>query len=238
VVAIDHCPILDAELDDRLVDLAEAVTAESPRRLDLAVGDGGAVTCSPLFDDQPRGAVERRVGDFVYRYDARAFFQGHAGLLRDLVAAVCGDWSGEQAFDLYAGVGLFSLPLATRYERVTAVEGDRGSSRFARINARANRLGNVAVETRSIETWIEALPAGADRVVVDPPRSGLPRPVVAGLIERRPRRLTYLSCHAATLARDLRVLDASYRIESLDFFDLFPQTVHLETLVQLVLREG
>ena len=83
---------------------------------------------------------------------------------------------------------------------------------------------------------VSGLPQGVDRVVLNPPRAGLSAGVAMQLTRRAPQRLTYLSCHAATLARDLKVLEARFDIESLDFFDLFPQTGHLEALVQLVAR--
>jgi 23S rRNA (uracil1939-C5)-methyltransferase len=82
------------------------------------------------------------------------------------------------------------------------------------------------------------MPVGLDRVVVDPPRGGLSRDVRNALMERPPQRLTYVSCHPAALARDLRTLQKVYRIESFVFFDLFPQTGHMETLVQMVRGEA
>jgi 23S rRNA (uracil1939-C5)-methyltransferase len=134
-------------------------------------------------------------------------------------------------------VGLFALPLARRYRRVVAVEGDVQSARFARMNARRNKLGNVEVVARALETWIAELPEGVDRVVMDPPRSGLSPKVPRILLERRPRRLTYVSCHPATLARDLRLLTRAYRIERIALIDLFPQTGHMEAIVQMALAD-
>ena len=80
------------------------------------------------------------------------------------------------------------------------------------------------------------LPAQVDRVVVDPPRSGLPATVLRAIMDRRPRRLTYASCHAATLARDLRRLLEAFELTELVLVDLFPQTGHMESVAQLALR--
>jgi 23S rRNA (uracil1939-C5)-methyltransferase len=135
-------------------------------------------------------------------------------------------------------VGLFTLPLARRYRKVVTVEGDSVSARFARMNVRRGKLTNVEVVARVVETWIYGLPEGADRVVVDPPRGGLSPKIPRALLERRPRRLTYVSCHSATLARDLRLLTRAYRIESIVLIDLFPQTGHMEAIVQMALAEG
>jgi 23S rRNA (uracil1939-C5)-methyltransferase len=81
------------------------------------------------------------------------------------------------------------------------------------------------------------MPRDLDRVVVDPPRGGLSREVRQALLARPPVRLTYVSCHPAALARDLRQLLPTYRIESFLFFDLFPQTGHMEVVVQMARGE-
>jgi 23S rRNA (uracil1939-C5)-methyltransferase len=172
-------------------------------------------------------------GEFTYAYDARCFFQAHRGLLPRLIATAVGEWKGETAYDLFCGVGLFTLPLARRYARVVGVEGDRVAARYARNNARRHRLGGVEVAATAVEGWVADLPAGADRVLVDPPRTGLPAAVRRALLDRRPARLTYVSCDPATLARDLAILRRAYAIESVTFLDLFPQTGHLETVVQM-----
>lgn len=234
LVAVERCPILVPELEGELAGLGQRLPAESPQRLDLAAGDGGGLTVSPPVEGLPSGEVSIEVGGLAYAFDARCFFQAHGGLLGRLVEIVVGEAEGETAYDLYAGVGLFALPLARRYRRVTAVEGDRLAARFARNNARQNRLVNVQVVGQAVETWVRLLPGGADRVVVDPPRAGLAPAVRRVLRQRKPQRLTYVSCHAATLARDLRDLGEVYRLERVTFLDLFPQTGHLETVVQMV----
>lgn len=234
LVPIDRCPVLAPELESLVATLPGLLRDQPRPRVDLAVGNGDKVSSAPPVEGLPRGPIKLTVGDFTYRFDARCFFQGHRGLLPDLVSLVIGPWKGEQAFDLFAGVGLFTLPLAARYGRVVAVEGNRIAARYARQNVEsAAEIGRVSVENLSLESWIENLPDDADRAIVDPPRAGLPLRVCAALIAKRPRVLTYVSCHAATLARDLRELQRGYRIESIRFIDLFPQTGHLETVVQL-----
>jgi 23S rRNA (uracil1939-C5)-methyltransferase len=235
LIPISHCALLVPELDALLQSLPEHLQAGGPNRLDLAAGDG-TVTVSPTVPDLPHGEVSLQVGDLSYFYDARSFFQGHRGLLPKLVNSVVGEWEGELAYDLYGGVGLFTLPLAQRYRKVVTVEGDTVSVRYARMNARRNKLTNVEVVARVVETWIHQLPEGVDRVVVDPPRGGLSPKVPRALVDRRPKRLTYVSCHPATLARDLRLLTRAYRIESIALIDLFPQTGHMEAIVQMALE--
>jgi 23S rRNA (uracil1939-C5)-methyltransferase len=130
------------------------------------------------------------------------------------------------------------VPLARRYGRVVAVEGDGPAARYGRHNARRNRTPNLEVEHRAVETWVSDLPDDADRVVVDPPRGGLARPVRRALVRQPPKRLTYVSCHPATLARDLDRLvhQGPFEIESCALIDQFPQSGHMEAVVQLVRR--
>jgi 23S rRNA (uracil1939-C5)-methyltransferase len=237
VVAVSRCPLLVPELEELLPELAGLLASSPHRRLDLAAGDGGVVTAAPLVPGLPHGDVSMTVGDLVFSYDARCFFQVHRQLLPRLVELVVGAWEGGEAFDLYGGVGLFGLPLARRYGRVVSVEADRVAARHARNNVRRHRLYQVSGVCQAVETWIAALPERPDRVIVDPPRAGLTGKVRQALTARRARRLTYVSCDAATLARDLRLLDPVYRIESLHLIDLFPQTGHMEVVVQLVARD-
>lgn len=236
VVPMSSCPLLVPELDELLATLPAHLSGEPPVRIDLAAGDDGQVSVAPLIPGLPHGDVSRKVGDFVYTYDARCFFQGHRGLLPYLVDRAVGEWSGGEAFDLYGGVGLFALPLARLYQKVTTVEGDPVSARFSRNNARRNRITNVEVTAQVVESWAGKLPRRPSRILVDPPRAGLSVKVRRAILASQPERLTYVSCHAATLARDLVDLHAIYDIESLTLLDLFPQTGHMEAIVQLVER--
>lgn len=236
VIPLSRCPLLVPELEELLAELPSHLGADSPRRLDLAAGDDRTVTSAPLVPGLPHGEVSTRVGDFIYAYDARCFFQSHRGLLPRLVETVVGPWEGGTAVDLYAGVGLFSLPLARRYARVIAVESEQIAARYARLNLRRNRLPGIEVVNQVVESWLPALPMGVDRLVLDPPRGGLAPRSRDVLMARRPARLTYVSCHPAALARDLRQLQEAYTVESLAFIDLFPQTGHMEVVVQMVLK--
>ena len=224
--------------------LTRAADAAPARRAAPKPSGGGgreSVTTAPVIPGLPHGDVELTVpiaGEtFAYSYDARSFFQAHRDLVGELAARAVGPWQGEAAVDLYAGVGLFTLPLARRYARVTAVEGDSIAARYARRNARRNRAPAVEVVLQAVETWIPSLPEGLDRLVADPPRGGLSRLVRDTLRERPAARLTYVSCHAATLARDLRHLLGVYRLESLVLLDMFPQSGHMEAVAQLVRAE-
>lgn len=233
LVQIQECPVLVEPLETFVKRLPRELTGRVPRRLDVASGDGGSLSCGPAVPGLPKGAVARRVGDFVYEFDARTFFQAHAGLLEELVEAVVGTARGDVAYDLYSGVGLFSLPLARHYGQVRAVETDRIALRYLRRNAQHAGLSNVDAVGSAVESWLAELPAPAERVVVDPPRAGLSLRVRGAIRQLRPECLTYISCHPAALARDLGSLARDFSLESLTYLDLFPQTGHLEIVAQL-----
>lgn len=233
LVPITECPILVPELQSLLAELPEKLAELEvlPSRIDLAAA-GSRLSAAPPLPGQGAGELEEWVAGERLHFDARCFFQGHRGLLPKLVELVIGPWEGAEAVDLYAGVGLFALPLARRYTRVTAVEGDAIATRYARKNAAA--APNLEIAHQAVESWIPRLAPGIDRVVLDPPRGGLPLVVRRRVLDMRPARITYVSCHPAALARDLRELCLGYTIEKLVLVDLFPQTGHMEIVAQLV----
>lgn len=244
LVPVDACPVLVPELESALPILQRQVRTGPPhQRLEITAGSDQSWTCAPAFDDLPRGEVRTIVGDFTYLYDATCFFQGHRHLLPELVDLAVGKSDGaeanseHEAFDLYSGVGLFSLPLSRKYKKVVAVEGERNAARFARKNMQLNGVDNLQLENQAVEGWAGRLPTGAARVVLDPPRVGLSRKVREVLVARHPRHITYVSCDSATLARDLQELRESYEVRSLALIDLFPQTGHLEVIAQLFHRD-
>ena len=164
-----------------------------------------------------------------FHVSAGSFFQTNRFLIDELVDLARGNRSGDYAFDLYAGTGLFSVALAKRFREVRAVE----SSPFSFHDLTRNCPQNVRLYQESVEDFLGE--AEVDLVVVDPPRAGLGQRVAGLLAATGTPRITYVSCDPATLARDLVVLMASgYRIEEMHLVDLFPQTFHIESVFQLV----
>lgn len=168
-----------------------------------------------------------------YRVSAGAFFQVNRFLTDELVYIVSTGVSGNTALDLYAGVGLFSTVLSRAFERVIAVE----SSSQSGADLAYNSPGNVEPKRTSVEQYLRQAGQRPDFIVLDPPRGGLGTNLARAIADLRAPRLTYVSCDPATLARDLvPLLAAGYGVEQAHLVDLFPQTFHLETVVQLVRR--
>ncbi len=179
----------------------------------------------------------------AYRVSAGSFFQTNRHLTDELVRIVTAGASGELAFDLYAGVGLFSTALAGDIRHVFSVESSQTSS----ADLAYNRVSNGEAIQATTEQFLAGLEdrkgrstrlaptvGKPDLIVVDPPRSGLGERVTRSLVRLNPPRLVYVSCDPVTLARDLApLLAAGYRVEQMHLVDLFPQTYHVETVVHL-----
>jgi 23S rRNA (uracil1939-C5)-methyltransferase len=187
--------------------------------------------CGTRIPGVVEGALDYR-GEF--RVSSNSFFQVNRLLLDRLTETALEGAEGETAADLYAGVGLFSLPLARRFREVTAVESGAGAVRDLQFNAQRAELSNLRAVAQTAEEHLAQIEKAPDFVLLDPPRTGLGKAVVARLAELAPRQITIVACDPATLARDLAALTAGgYEIESLTLVDLFPQTYHLETVARL-----
>jgi 23S rRNA (uracil1939-C5)-methyltransferase len=189
------------------------------------------VTGDPLVSD-PMGAITGGQTGGTLSRGPDSFFQANRYLLPALVSAVTKAVpAGGAVLDLYAGVGLFSIALASSgRERITAVEGDRSSGADLRRNA-AEFGGAVTSRFESVEDALRVNAPRTDTVIVDPPRTGVSAEALDALARGSAQRIVYVSCDPATMARDARkLLDAGFGIESLQAFDLFPNTPHVEAL--------
>lgn len=168
-----------------------------------------------------------------YRVSVGSFFQTNRFLVNEMVDLVTGGQEGDNALDLYSGVGLFTLPLAKNFVEVSAVEAAPYSYHDLRKNAPSN-VSTYRALTQAFLAGIDDVTSRFDFVVADPPRGGLGEPVARKLAELAPPQITYVSCDPATLARDLKILlDSGYKIRETHLIDLFPQTFHIETVVKL-----
>ena len=239
VCDVAECPVLVPELQDVLTDLRERMLADSlPQEAEdfqAVAGDEG-VSLVPALNEEALEA-SRTIAENRYRYSAEGFFQINQSLLPELVAFAISDAHGDAAVDLYCGVGLFTLPLARRFKRVTGVEGNPSAVAYARRNLADAQLSNAVVDCAPVGEWLNAnAPAHApvDMVLLDPPRAGLEHGATGGILALQPRRITYVSCDPATLARDLKeLLAGGYALGTVAAFDMFPQTHHVETVALL-----
>ncbi len=224
----------------RVLDAPTAEDKESFRAfgdrhgLDVYLQTGGPGTAAPLGD---AGSLSYALPDFdvELEFAPTDFVQVNAGINARMVAEVVGaaqPGPGDRVLDLYCGLGNFSLPLARLAGSVLGVEGDAGLVARAARNAERNGIDNANFLAADLaqrgwsfmrESW--------DLVILDPPRTGA-EAAVAELAAASPRRIVYVSCHPATLARDARVIveDSRYRLRTVRVFDMFPHTHHVEVM--------
>jgi 23S rRNA (uracil1939-C5)-methyltransferase len=184
-----------------------------------------------------------RVLDECYWVSAGGFFQINRFLLGELVPLVCSvegkPRSGRVAWDLYAGVGLFSRVLARSFQRVVAVEANAiaAADNHAALRKIATTHEAVAATTLAFLERALVQRERPELILLDPPRAGAGIEACELLLKLAPAQMVYVSCDPTTLARDLKVLTQEYTIQSMHMVDLFPQTFHLETVVTLERRK-
>lgn len=259
VVEVDGCPIAAPDVDEALRETrAESVgELEGIRAIDVVVPSGESDTVvvevpqeAPTPPIEVTEVVRTPAGERSMTVDARGFWQVHRDAPHAFVAAMLEAADvrpGERVLDLYSGVGLLSVPLAEAVGatgQLIAVESDRRATDHLRDNLAAHpwalvvpgrvddllgvpRQGRRRGPRRPARS--DLLPPSAHVVVLDPPRTGAGRGVVAALTSLRPRRLVYVACDPAALARDTAYLaELGYELTALRAFDAFPMTHHVE----------
>jgi tRNA/tmRNA/rRNA uracil-C5-methylase (TrmA/RlmC/RlmD family) len=246
-VPVGNCPIASEAINQSLSNIGPVLEgfAHQAKIRALIIKSSGAETLHhPIYHGPFRYETGDRLsfhlGRIVLAYGALTFFQVNHAMIPGLVDLVEGSLAprpDETLFDLYAGVGLFSLALAARYRRVFGIEMGEEAVACFETNVRENHVANVTVVRGKVEANLEALRTEIEEsrssVVVDPPREGLAGEVVRFLVNVPVRRLVYVSCDPATLARDLKRLAGTYDLLAITPLDMFPQTRHIEAVAVL-----
>ncbi len=178
-------------------------------------------------------------GSLRLKVGYRAFMQANWDVFQ-LLGKTVGEWVGPpkglRILELYAGTGALGLTLASQGAQVTCVEGNPTAIYDARESLRVNKIVGCRVKISSVESYLMTVQSGAyDVILLDPPRTGLNPPIIEQLGTLGVPKLFYISCDAPSLARDMKALSGKgYEIRRMQPFDMFPQTAHLETLVEMV----
>lgn len=251
---VDGRPGMFAHRSHDLIPIDRCLIAhpDTPQVLDQRWPDASSVQAvvssegktAVFTDESSAGRVVEVVRGRRFRVEAGGFWQVHPDAPETLVDAVLAGLEpkeGETALDLYSGVGLFAAFLAEAGCAVLAVEGDRDAVKNARRNLHdlpAVTLENGAVDKVLNDAAREGLES-VDLVVLDPPRTGAGKDVVRRIAALTPRRIAYVACDPAALARDLKTFgQLGYGISSLRAFDLFGMTHHIECVAVLEPRSG
>lgn len=178
-----------------------------------------------------------RINHTLYKVDATSFFQVNSGIAQKIIDDVMSYINKDDiVYDLYCGVGFFSLQVIKKAKEVIGIELNQKAILNAIFNANLNNLTNVSFHVGKVEDVIEKIPINGNTVIIDPPRSGLHQKVIDMLNKNNFAKIIYISCNPKTLVRDLKKLEEKYEIKQIKAYDMFSYTKHLETICLLKLR--
>ena len=235
---------VDRDAPRHLRTLCEALQAAHPQLVGAGLSVAGAPdrTQSRRVQESVRVEIARwgrqqlvyRVHGRDYAITRNAFFQVNRFLTATMVNLVIGNRSGSLAYDLFAGAGLFSVPLTERFPQVIAVEiGEPAASDLAEHlrTCGPQHQAHRSTALHFLQKDAPRIAQSPDLIVLDPPRAGLGMPTVNALLRTGAREIVYVSCDAGAFARDARPLvESGYTLAALHLLDLFPQTFHTETI--------
>ena len=244
ITKINECHIIRPELNGLFEQLTDMGLQPEQKRVRLQVGTTSTelLVASNVGDetggDETRtiigtGKVHYTIKDYTFEVSAGSFFQVNlpqAVTLVNLVLERLALQGTEHVLDLYSGVGLFTAFLAPEARKVTAIESYPPAVNDAKINL--SRFSNIKILQGTAEQLLTRFLQGHfDAAVIDPPRAGMKPAALDELIKCKPRKLVYVSCDPATLARDAKKLvGAGYRLMDVQPVDMFPQTYHIESV--------
>lgn len=244
-IPIDSCAIADERLNQYLPEALRRLNELPEKRryhtsqIALRAGDGEAIATT-LREDRGK-TLECTVEGKRFSYAISSFFQHNVsvlGALTDSVRTLLAPAGEETLFDLYSGVGLFSVLLTPFYKKVIGIEEGYEAVKHAKLNAERNGVTNIDFLEGKVEAQVRKIKAKkktACHVIVDPPRAGLKPEVIKAISKLKGlEKLVYVSCSLESLKRDLELFAKKFQITAVQPIDLFPQTKHIETIVLLV----
>jgi 23S rRNA (uracil1939-C5)-methyltransferase len=233
---LPHQSKIIEEIVAQIPDVKSVVQNINPKRTNVIFGDVTNVLWGEEY-------IYDSIGDIKFAISARSFYQVNpeqTKVLYDKALEYAGLTGKESVIDAYCGIGTISLFLAQKAKKVFGVEIVPEAIEDAKRNAELNGIENAEFAVGEAEVVIPQWKKEgntADVIVVDPPRKGCDDALLQTIIEMKPKRVVYVSCNPATLARDLRVLeDGGFKTVEVQPVDMFPHTTHCEAVARIELR--
>jgi 23S rRNA (uracil1939-C5)-methyltransferase len=225
----EHLMPLAGALMNKFPTVVSVVNNVSARKAAIAAGE---------YEIRLAGepVIVERIDDFSFELSANSFFQTNtrgAGRLYEVVRRYAGLSGRERVLDLYCGTGTIAICLAGSAAQVVGLEIEESAVNDARRNCKRNRVENCRFISGDIRHTLAQLEARPDVMIIDPPRVGMHEAVVKQVSAVAPRKIVYVSCNPATLARDLALLKEDYNVIQVQPVDMFPHTPHIEAVAQL-----
>lgn len=184
--------------------------------------------------------IKDKLGDFEFEISANSFFQTNtpgAEILYEKVKEFAGLSGNETVLDLYSGTGTIPVFLSANAGLITGLEIVESAVMDAKKNCRTNGISNCTFILGDIRESLSKISKKPDVMIIDPPRAGMHKDIVRQVADMAPRRIVYVSCNPATLARDLCLLKEFYEVTEVQPVDMFPHTWHIESVARLEKRQ-
>jgi len=221
-------PLAD-RLMERYPKVVSIINNITSRKAGVAIGDvEHTLAGSDIISD--------KIAGFKFEISANSFFQTNtrgAALLFKTVEKYAGLTGSETVLDLYSGTGTIPILLSEHSKAVTGIEIIESAVADAEKNCLKNGISNCRFILGDIRKCLSQITQRPDVLIIDPPRAGMHKDVVKQVLELGAGRLVYVSCNPATMARDLQIMQESYRLEEVQPVDMFPHTYHVEAVARL-----
>ncbi|MBF0103298.1 MAG: 23S rRNA (uracil(1939)-C(5))-methyltransferase RlmD, partial [Desulfobacterales bacterium] len=233
LITSEHDHTLLKRLSDQLQNYSSVVSIVNnitQKKSSVAIGE-----YEVLLFGQPN--LKEAIGQFVFEISANSFFQTNtlgAQKLYDVVKNYAELTGTEYVVDLYCGTGTISIWLSSLARKITGIELIESAVLDAKKNCALNGIDNCEFVLGDIRDRLSLIDQLPDVVIIDPPRTGMHPDVTQALLDMAPKRIVYVSCNPATLARDLHELKKKYDIIEVQPVDLFPNTAHIEAVAKLI----
>lgn len=182
-----------------------------------------------------KGYITEKLNGFYFKVSPLSFFQVNtngAEKLYEKVLEYADLKGGENVLDLYCGTGTIGIYLSSKAKKVTGIEINKYAAANAIENSKMNNISNAEFICGDVGKLAKSF-KNVDLVVIDPPRNGLNKNAVENVLKISPKKIVYVSCDPATLARDLNYLKEYYDVKNISMVDMFPNTYHVESITVL-----
>jgi 23S rRNA (uracil1939-C5)-methyltransferase len=186
------------------------------------------------------GYIKENIGPYIFRISANSFFQTNtsgAEKLYEKVIEFAELDKSERVIDLYCGTGTIAVYLSKYAREIVGMEISENAVSDARLNCRLNNISNCSFIHGDIKDTISSLTFEPDVLIIDPPRTGMHKDVIGQIINMGIKKIVYVSCNPATMARDLGILAGKYEVSEIQPVDMFPHTYHIESVAKLVRKK-
>lgn len=219
-------------LHDKYSNIDTIINNISRKKASIAVGDEEVILSG-------EGYIKEMLGEYEFRISANSFFQTNtsgAEKLYNTVLKYAGLGGGEKVLDLYCGTGTIPVYLSKHAKEITGMEISESAVQDAGNNCLFNSVNNCRFILGDIKDTIYGLNFNPDVLILDPPRTGIHKDVLKAVLETGVKRMVYVSCNPATMARDIGSMLEKYKIDEIQPVDMFPHTYHIESVARLTLK--